>query len=180
MVLPLPRTSISFGTGAECFLAQAGSASMVSGLRVGAFPSKVTVPVTDEAATATPGHANITPSPAASNNLPVARTIGSSVLVHAPLSAQEFDFEQTVHPTRQAGNPPAFAHVTSLARYGPTSPSASSRSRRSASRGGGRGRHARHVTRSRTRAILRAAGRAVERAPGVASASSPPPRSTRR
>ena len=38
MVLPLPRTSISFGTGAECFLAQAGSASMASGLRAGSFP----------------------------------------------------------------------------------------------------------------------------------------------
>ena len=69
MVLPLPRTSISLGTGAECFLAHAGSASMASGLRAGAFPSKVTVPVTDEAATATPGQTDTATSPAASHNL---------------------------------------------------------------------------------------------------------------
>ena len=50
MVLPLPSTSASLGTGAVCFLAHAGSASMVSGLRAGAFPSKVTVPVMVDAA----------------------------------------------------------------------------------------------------------------------------------
>ena len=99
MVLPLPRTSISFGTGAECFLAHTGSASMASGLSVGAFPSKLTVPVTVAAAAATPGHANATTSPAASHNLfPVARTIGSSVIVHAPLSAQEFRFRAINRP----------------------------------------------------------------------------------
>ena len=81
MVLPLPRTSISFGTGAECFLAHAGSASMASGLRVGTFPSKVTVPVTDEAATATPGQTDTATSPAASHNLfAVLRMLGSLVI----------------------------------------------------------------------------------------------------
>ena len=69
MVLPLPRTSISAGTGFECFLAHAGSASMASGLRAGGFPSKVTVPVMDEAATATPGQPATATSPAASHNL---------------------------------------------------------------------------------------------------------------
>ena len=74
MVLPLPRTSISFGTGAVCFLAHAGSASMASGLSAGAFPSKVTVPVMVEAASATPGQTDTATSPAASHNLfPVAR-----------------------------------------------------------------------------------------------------------
>src|SRR5260370_28127370 len=69
MVLPLPRTSISLSAGVGCFLAHAGSASMASGLRVGAFPSKVTVPVMDEAATATPGQTDIATIPAASHNL---------------------------------------------------------------------------------------------------------------
>src|SRR5512132_3483657 len=77
MVLPLPRTSISFGTGPECFLAHAGSASIASGLSAGAFPSKVTVPVTVEAATATPGQNDTAISPAASHDLfPIPRTIG--------------------------------------------------------------------------------------------------------
>ena len=80
-VLPLPSTSISFAAGVECFLAQTGSASMASGLSVGAFPSKVTVPVMVEAATATPGQNDTTINPAASHNLfPVARIIGSSVI----------------------------------------------------------------------------------------------------
>src|SRR5258708_34852103 len=83
MVLPLPRTSISFSTGAECFLAHTGSASMVSGLRVGAFPSKVTVPVMDEAATATPGQTDIATSPAASHNLfPDTRMLDSLVIAN--------------------------------------------------------------------------------------------------
>src|SRR4029450_3899625 len=69
MVLPLPRTSISFGTGAVCFLAHAGSASMASGLSVGTFPSKVTVPVMVEAATATPGHAKPHTTPTATHQL---------------------------------------------------------------------------------------------------------------
>src|SRR4029079_14344562 len=75
MVLPDPRTSISFGTGAECLPAQTGSASMAIGLSAGAFPSKVTVPVTVEAARATPGH-NATTRPAASHHLlPIATTV---------------------------------------------------------------------------------------------------------
>ena len=81
MVLPLPRTSISFGTGPECFLAQAGSASIASGLSGGAFPSKVTVPVTDEAAKATPGQTDNATSAAASPNLlPVLHILGSLVI----------------------------------------------------------------------------------------------------
>src|SRR6478672_11094781 len=84
MVLPLPRTSISFGTGAECFLAHTGSASIASGLSVGAFPSKVTVPVMDEAATATPGQNDTVTSAAASHNLfPVPRMLCSLVWVSA-------------------------------------------------------------------------------------------------
>src|SRR5512141_3263306 len=55
IVLPLPRTSISFGTGPECFFAHAGSAFMASGARLGIFPAKVTVPLMVEAADATPG-----------------------------------------------------------------------------------------------------------------------------
>src|SRR6185503_6505663 len=78
MVLPPPRTSISFGTGPECFLAHAGSASMVSGLSAGGLPVNVTVPVTDDAAIATPGHIHPVTSPTASHNrFPVARILGS-------------------------------------------------------------------------------------------------------
>ena len=81
MVLPVPRTSISFGTGVGCFLAHTGSASMASGLRTGGFPSKVTVPVMDEAAKATPGQTDNATSPAASRNLfPVPRMLGSLVI----------------------------------------------------------------------------------------------------
>ncbi len=87
MVLPLPRTSISFGTGSECFLAHAGSASMASGLRAGGFPSKVTVPVMDDAAMATPGQTDIATSPAASHNLfPVTRMLGSLVIAKTSFS----------------------------------------------------------------------------------------------
>ena len=96
MVLPLPRTSISFGTGAECFLAHAGSASMASGLRGGAFPSKVTVPVTVEAATATPGQTDTdtATSPAASHNLfPVPRMLSSLVIANL---ASDFTSRRTV------------------------------------------------------------------------------------
>ncbi len=83
MVLPLPRTSISFATGAECFLAHAGSASMASGLRVGTFPSKVTVPVTVDAAKATPGQTDTASIPAASHNLfPVLRILDSLVIAN--------------------------------------------------------------------------------------------------
>src|SRR5690349_7795228 len=68
MVLPLPRTSISFGTGPECFLAQTGSASIASGRRAGGFPSKVTVPVTVDAANAIPGQTEIATNTAAARN----------------------------------------------------------------------------------------------------------------
>src|SRR5687767_11554570 len=84
MALAGPRTSLSLGTGPECFLAHAGSASIVSGLRAGAVPAKVTVPVTDEAtaSTAAPGLTDIaispTASPAANNKLfPVQRMLSS-------------------------------------------------------------------------------------------------------
>ena len=81
IVLPLPRDSISFGTGAECFFAHAGSASMASGLRAGTFPSKVTVPLTVEAATATPGQTDTAIKLAASHNLfPVRRMLSSLVI----------------------------------------------------------------------------------------------------
>ena len=83
MVLPLPRTNISAGTGLECFLAHAGSASMESGLRAGGFPVKVMVPVTVDAATATPGQPNSTTSPAASHNLiPVPRMLSSLIIAN--------------------------------------------------------------------------------------------------
>jgi hypothetical protein len=83
MVLPLPRTSISLGAGDVCFLAHAGSASIASGLRAGAFPSKVTVPVTVEAATATPGHNDTATSPAASHTLfPVTRMLDSLIITN--------------------------------------------------------------------------------------------------
>src|SRR5512134_3432946 len=88
MVLPPPRTSISLGTGLACFLAHAGSASIVSGLRLGALPSKVTVPVTVEAATATPGQPDTATSTAASHNLfPVPRMLGSLVITTSSQSA---------------------------------------------------------------------------------------------
>ena len=87
MVLPPPRTSISFATGfPPCALWHTGSASMASGLRAGAFPSKVTVPVTVDAATATPGHSAAANSPAASHNLfPVPRMLGSLVIANLVL-----------------------------------------------------------------------------------------------
>ena len=85
MVLPLPRTSLWSGTGAECFFLHAGSASMVSGFIVGTFPSKVTVPVTVEAADATPGQPDTATSTAASNNL---FSIFTSRACSAPWSSQ--------------------------------------------------------------------------------------------
>src|SRR5437762_11590161 len=76
MLLPLPRTRRSLATGPECFLAHAGSASMASGFSVGAFPSKVTVPVMVDAATATPGEIRNAANPAANKNLfPVQRML---------------------------------------------------------------------------------------------------------
>jgi hypothetical protein len=69
IVLPLPRTSISAGTGFVCFFAHAGSASIASGLRVGTFPSKVTVPFTVDAARATAGHITPPASAAATHNI---------------------------------------------------------------------------------------------------------------
>jgi len=56
---------------------------MASGLRAGAFPSKVTVPVMDEAATATPGQIDTAISTAPSRNLfPVLRMLGSLVIAN--------------------------------------------------------------------------------------------------
>src|SRR5262245_37426897 len=83
MVLPLPRTSASFGAGVECFLAHAGSASMASGASLGAVPSKVTVPVTVEAAKARFGQTNIATRAVARHNVfPVQRIIGSLVIAN--------------------------------------------------------------------------------------------------
>src|SRR4051794_4518172 len=111
-VLPVPRTSSSLGTGAVCFLAQAGSASIASGLRVGAFPSKVTVPVIDDAAKATPGQSDTATSPAASNNLvPVTRMLGSLVLATLVCAAtvdaacSSALSGPTLHPARCECNP---------------------------------------------------------------------------
>src|SRR5260221_14699189 len=80
MVLPLRRTSISFSAGVGCFLAHTGSASMASGLSLGAFPSKVTVPVMDEAANATPGESNTATNPASHTLFPVLRMLGSLII----------------------------------------------------------------------------------------------------
>ncbi len=94
---------------------------MASGLSAGAFPSKVTVPVMDEAATATPGQTNTATSPAASHNLfPVPRMLGSLVIANLPsvvtvdaafrpsskraARAGIFSLAQTLHETRHAGN----------------------------------------------------------------------------
>src|SRR5688500_17184962 len=82
MPLAAPSTSASPSTGFECFLAQAGSASMESGLRLGGFPSKVAVPVM-LAAAAIPGHIDAATSPAASHILfPAARMLGSLVIAN--------------------------------------------------------------------------------------------------
>src|SRR5262245_49410911 len=90
MVLPLPRTSSSFGAGfPPCFLWHTSSAFMSSGWRVGTFPSKITVPVMDEAATATRGQTDTVTSTAASHNLfPVPRMLGSLVIVYLGFASQ--------------------------------------------------------------------------------------------
>jgi hypothetical protein len=81
MVLPLPSTSISAGTGFVCFLAHAGSASMASGLRAGGFPVKVMVPLIVDAAPAMPGQPITATSTATSHNLlPVTRMLVSLVM----------------------------------------------------------------------------------------------------
>jgi hypothetical protein len=82
MVLPLPRTSSSFGTGPVCFLAHTGSASIARGLRVGVFPSKVTVPEMDEAAPATLGQTITAASTASRNPFAVPRIYGSLFVVY--------------------------------------------------------------------------------------------------
>src|SRR3954464_1016964 len=80
IVLPLPRASASFATGPECFLAHAGSASIASGLRAGAFPSKVTDPLTVDAANATPGEIDNATSAATNPKVfPVQRILGSLI-----------------------------------------------------------------------------------------------------
>src|SRR5690349_16302750 len=81
MVLPPPRTSISFGTGPECFFAHAGSASIARGLSAGGLPLNVTVPEIDEAPSATPGQSDTTTNPAAAHNpFPVTRILDSLVI----------------------------------------------------------------------------------------------------
>ena len=171
MVLPLPRTSISFGTGAECFLAHTGSASMASGLRVGAFPSKVTVPVMVEAARATPGQNDTATSPAASHNLfPVPRMLGSFVIAITSCRPSSRVGRLLSPNDRQSGR----------LYTGPVVSCNSTRLRARDCSGARAAGDARKLRRSRTRAIRRASGRGAARAPAVASASSPPPRSTRR
>src|SRR5262245_7877889 len=84
MVLPVPRTSASFGAGfPPCFLWQTGSAFMSSGLSAGAFPAKMTVPVMVDAATAMLGQASTATSPAARHNLfPVPGMLSSLVIAN--------------------------------------------------------------------------------------------------
>src|SRR2546425_5469944 len=88
MLLPVPRTNISLGTGAECFLAHAGSASMASGLSAGAVPEKVMVPVTDAPATTartpTPGPTDTATSPAAKHHLFAVQPMLSSLVICTP------------------------------------------------------------------------------------------------
>jgi hypothetical protein len=91
---------------------------MESGLRGGAFPSKVTVPLTVEAADATPGHTNTAISPAARHNLfPIARMLGSligslrfsivTVDAAQPLKwADSTPARRSVQPRRTASEPP--------------------------------------------------------------------------
>jgi hypothetical protein len=82
IVLPLPSTRASFRTGDVCFFAHAGSASIASGFIAGGFPSKVTVPVTVEAANATPGDIDNASSPATNPKVfPVQRILGSLINV---------------------------------------------------------------------------------------------------
>src|SRR5262245_13720473 len=135
MVLPVPRTSASFGPGLlPCFLWQTASALMSSGLSAGAVPEKTTVPVMVDAATATLGHNNVATNPAASHNpFPVARMLSSLVNVDClhrvadsarPLVSRRADeseiqffeknstffpikptFEQILHRTNHPSNP---------------------------------------------------------------------------
>jgi hypothetical protein len=61
---------------------------MESGLSVGGVPAKVTVPLIDDAAVATPGQTDITINPAASHNLfPVTRMLDSLVIAKPRFSA---------------------------------------------------------------------------------------------
>src|SRR6187549_2688089 len=85
MVLPLPRTSISWSVGVVCFLAQAGSAAMSIGFMAGGVPAKVIVPVMDEAAKAAFGDTAM--RLIASHNLvPVQRMFGSLLATTATWS----------------------------------------------------------------------------------------------
>src|SRR5262249_22870934 len=68
ILLPAPSTSASLCTAVVCFLAHAGSASIAIVGSLGAVPVKVTVPVIDDAANATPGHAAVSITPAARDN----------------------------------------------------------------------------------------------------------------
>src|SRR5687767_4087951 len=89
IVLPGPRTSISLGTGFECFLAHAGSASIASGLRAGTFPANVTVPLMEDAANATPGHTAIATSPAARHKFFAVLRILISFVIVSPNCTRE-------------------------------------------------------------------------------------------
>ena len=144
MVLPVPRTSISLSTGAECFLAHTGSASMAIGLRVGALPSKVMVPVMDEAAKATPGQPDTATTRAASHNLfPVLRMLGSliianlvsvvtvdaalRILAQAPIRAHTFSKASDSASLGSRSGTSAFRRISQLAaptKHPPTATSA--------------------------------------------------------
>jgi hypothetical protein len=82
MVLPLPRTNISFATGPVCFLAQMGSAVISRGLSTGVFPAKVTVPVMVDWAPATPGQMATAASTASRNPNADPRMLGSSFFLY--------------------------------------------------------------------------------------------------
>ena len=77
---------------------------MAIGLSTGAFPSKVTVPVMVEAATATPGQNDTATSTAASHNLfPDPRMLGSLVIEKLP----EFGLARLYTKPAVRGNPRA-------------------------------------------------------------------------
>ena len=168
MVLPVPRTSTSFGAGfPPCFLWHTGSASMASGLRAGAFPSKVTVPVMVARRQRRP--ASPTPRPAQ----PPATTCSLSRACSGPWSSQtsspcrHVDAALCIRPS----SGPTLHRIPASGQ--PSHSLATARPFRALRRAGSS-----DLRRSRRPAIRQASGRAVERAPAVASASSPPPRSS--
>ena len=118
IVCPVPRTSISGCTACPaCFLAQTGSASIAIGLSTGGFPSKVIVPVTVEAAVATPGENNTATSPAANHTLvpffpvPDPPMRGSLVIANPPVGAGIRSLRKLYTKLAMRGNGDASARV---------------------------------------------------------------------